>query len=337
MSKKALIVSLKYHPGHYSHLIAYYLLLKEVGYESTLYVNKNFAKLDVDDAFNKLYKMTWLSYQKFDCVVFLFPSIKNILEIIKFRVFGSATIFYLFHEPIISYKEFYQSGFTGLSLAKLFFIDGVNKLSVTLSNSVILCSLKAFAIYETKYNLLNSHKLHIPLIFDDENQSKISINNERIYISYIGTLATDHAFDKFINYVEHAVSNDEFMNYKFLIATSSRLDKKLMRRLKSGDIRDRLVIVDGKWLSNQEINSFYSKSLVVWNAYDRSTQSGVLPKSFMFGTPVLGNYSLPNEYLRQYKNGIYLNDNSDYVEISEAIEYISTNIEELEFLVDLRS
>jgi len=214
----------------------------------------------------------------------------------------------------------------------LFLIDGVNKLSLILSNSVILASQKALAIYNRKYKLLNSNILLMPLIYDDENLSKRSNYREKRYISYIGTVAPDHAFAKFMNYVEHAVANDLFMNYKFLIATSSSLDRKFIFKSEKGEISDRLEIVDGRWLSNREINRFYAKSLLVWNAYDRSTQSGVLPKSFMFGTPVLGNYRLTNEYLSQCKNGIYLNDNSDFVEITKAIEYISTNIEDLAIL-----
>ena len=90
-----------------------------------------------------------------------------------------------------------------------------------------------------------------------------------------------------------------------------------------------MLIVEGKWLSNQEINNYYDKSLLIWNSYDRSTQSGVLPKSFMFSTPVLGNNLIPNEYIVHKKNGFYLNDNSDFAEITDAIKYISKNIEDL--------
>ena len=44
---------------------------------------------------------------------------------------------------------------------------------------------------------------------------------------------------------------------------------------------------------------------------------------------VLGNNLIPNEYIVHKKNGFYLNDNSDFAEITDAIKYISKNIEDL--------
>ena len=42
----ALIVSLNFNPGHFSHLIANYKLLEDVGYKPYLYVNEAFNKMD---------------------------------------------------------------------------------------------------------------------------------------------------------------------------------------------------------------------------------------------------------------------------------------------------
>ena len=329
MSQKALIISLKYHPGHFSHLIAYYSLLKDIGYNSHLYINKKFANLDIDSSYNKIYDISILDYKKFDIVIFLFPSFKNILEIIKFRILSSSKIIYLFHEPIISYNEFYKSGFNIFYLIKLFFIDTINKFLIFLSSKIILSSVKALNVYNKKYNFLNCKTSLIPLLFDDENNNENINIRDKVYISYIGTIAPDHAFNKFCDYVEFALSNNLFKNCKFLIATGSKLNIDIKSKLENIDHFSRLLIVEGKWLSNLEINNYYNKSLLIWNSYDRSTQSGVLPKSFMFSTPVLGNNLIPNEYLVHKKNGIYLNDNSDFAEITDAIKYISKNIEDL--------
>jgi len=326
MSQNAVIVSLKYHPGHYSHLIAYYSLLKDIGYDSHLYINKKFAHLDVDNSYNKIYDISILNYKKFDIVIFLFPSLKNILEIIKFRVLSSSKVIYLFHEPIISYNEFYKSGFNIFHLIKLFFIDTINKFIIFLSSKVILSSKKALNVYKKKYNFLNDKTSLIPLLFDDENNLDSTNIKNKVYISYVGTIAPDHAFNKFCNYVEFALVNNLFKNFKFLIATGSKLNSDIKLKLQSINHFERLLIVEGKWLSNHEINNYYDTSLLIWNSYDRSTQSGVLPKSFMFSTPVLGNNLIPNEYIVHKKNGIYLNDNSDFSEITAAIKNISENI-----------
>ena len=63
--------------------------------------------------------------------------------------------------------------------------------------------------------------------------------------------------------------------------------KSIQNKLIIAYLRDRLKLVVGKPMSNLEINNYFNKSLVVWNAYRRSMQSGVLPKAYMFGTPVI--------------------------------------------------
>ena len=148
MPQKVLIVSLKYHPGHYSHLIAYYSLLQDLGYDSYLLINNKFADLDKESAYNKLYNMPISNYKKFYLVIFLFPSLKNILEIIKFKIFSSSKIIYLFHEPINSYNEFYKTGFNTFQIIKLFFIDIINKITIFLSDKLILPSKTALSVYK---------------------------------------------------------------------------------------------------------------------------------------------------------------------------------------------
>jgi len=48
-------------------------------------IDKKFANLDIDSLYNNIYDISILDYKKFDIVIFLFPSFKNILEIIMFR------------------------------------------------------------------------------------------------------------------------------------------------------------------------------------------------------------------------------------------------------------
>jgi glycosyltransferase involved in cell wall biosynthesis len=79
-------------------------------------------------------------------------------------------------------------------------------------------------------------------------------------------------------------------------------DKIISRNL------DRIELMCGRTLQNKEIDSCYARSFAVWNLYRRSTQSGVLPKAFMFGTPVVASRigSFP-EYVRDGFNGRFAN------------------------------
>lgn len=322
---KAAIISLKFHPGHYSHLIANYHLLRQCDVECVLYVNTKFNDLDTTSSINKVNNLFLSDYKEYDFAFFWFPSHLNLLEIFKFRILGSAKIVYVFHEPIENYNVFYKSGFNLLKLSKLFLIDIINKLTITFASHVILPSEKALSIYEKKYYRFNKEYSAIPLLFDDENNSPSSNLKSRKYISYIGTIASDHAFHKFCNFIEFAIRNDLFQEFCFLIATGSRISNELKMRFQNIQNCSRLTIIDGVWLSNHEINHYFKSSVLIWNAYDRSSQSGVLPKAFMFSTPVIGNAQISNEYIIDGFNGIYLKNNSDISEITIAIYNIIDN------------
>ena len=163
------------------------------------------------------------------------------------------------------------------------------------------------------------------MLFKDELESKIDVSN-KIYISYIGTIAEDHAFHKFINFVIYAIDNSLFKDHCFLIATGSNLNNKHDRILEKYKFTNRIKIVQGSYLSNDEINSYYLSSILVWNAYDRTMQSGVLAKAFMFGTPVISLKKNSNEFVINLVTGIEIMSNDNDIEISNAISYVISNI-----------
>jgi glycosyltransferase involved in cell wall biosynthesis len=76
-------------------------------------------------------------------------------------------------------------------------------------------------------------------------------------------------------------------------------------------------------LSNDEINEYYLKSFCVWNIYNCSTQSGVLPRAFMAGAAVIakGNGSFP-EFIRPGMTGEFVASGDDHEEIFQSAEKI---------------
>lgn len=327
MKDKCLIISLKYHAGHWSHVVATYSLFNDLGYDSYLLVNTQFVLNKDSYKFRIKNSLSFLDYKSYKIVIVLFPDVRNTWELCKFRVFGRAKIVYLFHEPIDSYLSFYNSGFTQMQLVKLFFVNQFNKFTSFISTIVLLPSNTSFLIYSNCYKYLNSNFFLVPLLFDDEIESSDLNTSNKKFISYIGTVASDHAFNKFYNFIKYAIKNHLFQDNIFLIATSNILSPEVRNDLLTLREQVNLKIIDGNWLSNEEINYYFCCSAVVWNAYDRSTQSGVLPKSFMFATPVLGNKLIPNEFIIQKSNGIYLDDNSDFNEISRALSDILNNLD----------
>lgn len=325
--KRVAIVSLKFNAGHFSHLIANYSLIESIGMKCDLFVNERFNFLDPGLIYNKVNEISFQSYNNYCCAIFWFPSHKNIWEILKFRLFSSAKIVYVFHEPLVSYSEFNKAGFGLLKLSKLFFIDIINRLTVFSSSHVFLPSKKAYNAYRNGYSRLKNMYTLMPLLFDDENILPCSNLENRKYISYIGTIASDHAFQKFVDYLDYAITNNLFKELVFLIATGSVMSNELKNKIEKYQELGKLCIEEGNWLTNDKINSFFMQSVVVWNAYDRSTQSGILAKSFMFGTPVIGNSQSTNEFLIDRQNGIYVEDNSNFLSITDAIKDIIEDFE----------
>lgn len=317
----AILVSLNFHPGHFSHLIANYKLFEGLGFTSYLYVNKTFNQMDETNEFRKLNSPNELKkLSKIDAAVFWFPSLGNIVEIVRLRLLFKTQIFYVYHEPFDSIKNYYNSGFRFKKILKICLINLVNIPVLVLSHKVILPSPSSFALYKKKYTKFNKNYVCIPLMFDDE--ADLAMGKSKKYISYIGTVAADHAFDRYVEFVAAAVKNAWLPEMTFSIATSSAIPAAQSEILESLMHTKRIVITAGRPMKNSEINSFYRESLVVWNAYNRSMQSGVLPKAYMFGAAVVALQRNANEFLDNYKTCVLISDNKNSEEIKTAVEDI---------------
>ena len=53
-----LIISLNFHPGHFSHLVANYKLYQEMGENPTLFVHPEFSKMDAENRFSKIFSLS---------------------------------------------------------------------------------------------------------------------------------------------------------------------------------------------------------------------------------------------------------------------------------------
>lgn len=315
---KALIISLNFHPGHVSHMVASYKQCEEIGYESIYYVNPAFVHYLPKNS--NVVSAVSSECPKADLAIFLFPSQKNLLLIWRLKRQGTKVV-YIFHEPLAPMRVYRQAGFSMKYLAKLWIIDHVSALTVKWSDCILIPSRKAVRYYEENSLYTNKNYHYMPLMYSDERDSRY-INTPRLYFSYIGTVAADHSFNEYLDFVEWAVSNDKLEGVSFLIGTKS--DFQVPKVLQESP---RVTIHKGKPMSDEEINAYYSSSIVVWNAYARTTQSGVLAKSFMFGTPALVLRSNLNEFTHDGQNVIAIDDNNNKEEIAKAVEDVNKNLE----------
>lgn len=309
----ALIISLNFNPGHVSHLVASYRQCEELGYESVYYVDPAFKSFIPTQDRYKVYGED--SCPQAEIAFFLFPSHKNLSLILKLKRQGTK-ILYVFHEPLAPLKEYREAGFSLTYLAKLWVINRISSLTVKWSDAILLPSKKAVELYQANSLYRNNSYYYIPLLFDDERTPETQVT-ERRYFSYIGTVAADHSFNEYLRFVAWAIENNRLPNLHFLIATKSQFE--VPEGLLSSS---RVTIRKGSPLSNPEINACYSSSYAIWNAYTRTTQSGVLAKSFMFATPALVLRKNISEFTVDGKEVVAISDNNSFVEIEAALQRI---------------
>lgn len=322
---KSIIASKNYNPGHFSHMIANAKLLKKNGYE--IYFRWH-------DAFNSMFtgleglgeiprNTTLLTLKAGDLFIVWFPSISVLFDMLAVRIFTSARIIYVYHEPFESISAYLDSGFDWKKTVRIVLISYVNRLLAFCSNTIILPSAKAFNTYRLKYHSTKPYA-YIPLLFDDESYEFVELPKRR-YVSYIGTIAADHAFDKYVDFVEEALKSPKMFDLDFLIATRTKLPANVRDRLQNCIFAGRVRILEGAPLSNKVINLCYAQSWIVWNAYRRSMQSGVLPKSYMFGTPVLTTELNRSEFFINGMHGAEIESTYQYNEIESAILTVKEN------------
>lgn len=304
---KAILASKRFNPGHISHIEANSKMLEEHGFDVRFSVHERFLTFPGGSFKDQEASASdYLKLNAGDLFIVWFPSLSVLLNMLLVRLLSSATVVYVYHEPYTSFASYREAGFSRIKALKITAISMVNWLLCAFSHKIILPSARAYQalpvarIHTTRYAKIN-------LLFSDEAQPN-QINKPRSFISYIGTIAEDHAFEEFVALMHGSISNGTLSKYKFLIATRSSLPERLNSIIEHGVSAGRLVVQSGVPMTNEQINGFYAQSYVVWNAYKRSMQSGVLPKAYMFGTPVLMSMANQNEYFEDGIHGVLISD-----------------------------
>lgn len=319
--KSILIISMNCRASHVSHLKASYRQAQDLGLEPILYLNPEFLNYGFE-GFTVVTSDNRAPVT--DYAIVWFPALGNLRVMSRLRMKGTKLI-YVLHEPWEGYRTYLKSGNSHLWTIQFLMKYQITLMFLMLAHKIVLPSQKAFRLYEnglTRY--ANRNVEYLPLIYEDE---KLSSPVDRQYFSYIGTISADHAFDNYVKSIDEMAKDPRFDNLKFLIATRYKVEKseEVKRLIASG----RLKIQEGRPLTDDEINTAYASSFLVWNAYHRTTQSGVLAKSFMFGTPGLVCRRNLSEFVQENKQVVAVDTNDDYDAIKNAVDYSLKNFENL--------
>ena len=318
------LVSLRFKPGFVSHLSAFAKACHELGFESEFVVDLRYKRFPDLAAVApvSVYTGTW-QRGCFTHALFTNVSLQNRRLALQLKAWG-VRILYLYHEPWKRSLDFLKGeGFKGWISATL--AHHASKAMLKISDAVILGSRYGAEVYGERDVRYNRNAFHLPLMFDDEVlPTEREELGRRQYFSYIGAICRSHGFDQYLAFVRESLRRKP--NLRFLIASRLPLPPYV---LKDPIIRrnlNRVEILCGRPLQTEEINECYRESFCVWNLYWRSTQSGVLPKAFMFGTPVLasrlGSFC---EYVKDRCNGRFGNP-EDTQGIEAALDDIRENI-----------
>lgn len=320
MSKNALIISLNPRVAHVSHLLASYAQMRDLGYKPICYIHPDIVRFFPKD----IEYITELKHApKIDVAIFWFPSIKNLNAMICLKTKHKSRILYVYHEPRESFKNYIDAGNTKYEILKIFLKYYVGLSFLKLADIVLLPSYKAIDLYNRDIcHKVNANYSYLPLMYCDETIEGRS-GSKRKYISYIGGISKDHAYGEFVNFILKISENSALKNIQFLIATRDSIE--LNDSLKQLHAKGKLRIIQGRPMTNNEINECYASSWFVWNAYNRSTQSGVLAKAFMFGTPAIVMKKNLSEFVENGKEVIAVDDNSDYKQLSSAAKELIKN------------
>lgn len=316
---KILVCSVHFGAGHTAHLNAYQKMLAECGYDAALYIDPRYMNLlndvkgkiffDLQDGLNFHPDIVWIWNTGFE----------NISVIKAFKRMG-VPIVYVLHEPFMGIKNLLkEKGY----ITKAVGATALNYWICLKSDKVVLCS--HYAEQNCKFYMRNAYKKRIlfPLIYPDDFMDTY----ERKYFSKIGGFGVAHGSEIFLHFVKDSFHKNTIT---FQIATRANIteqlkDPVLQKMMKSG----RLIVQQGRPLTENEMNEAYRRSICTWNGYIRSTQSGVLANSFMQGTPVMATHlGSFDEYVQDGKNGVFIDDFS-YDSIFNAFRKVEGNVDEM--------
>lgn len=317
------IISLRFSPAFISHMKAYEKMLKIKGHDVVFFIDEKYREYDEFKYEDKcISSLNGENIKKYDMVLLINAAVEN-LKVVLWSCVYCKKIIYIFHEPDISMRRMKKEGWR--NAIKLIGAAFCSYITCKCSYKILFASKYACKQYMKNFKNVNDNLDILPLMFCDELGDDTDIR-EKKYFSYIGTIAKGHAFENYLLLIKNLHKVEPQMN--FLIATKSDMSNILdndvdLKKMQKDNI---LCIYHNIIMTNAEINRHYKKSFCVWNAYSSGTQSGVLGKAFMAGTPVLatrvGSFE---EFVTCGENGEFVN-NEDIEDMINKIMTIYTNI-----------
>jgi glycosyltransferase involved in cell wall biosynthesis len=327
-AKRVAVVSLNFSPAFVSHMMAYGKLFRDLGFSPSFMLHEKYLLFADFSAIGPQVSVQRYVADpeslKFDTAIFCNAAVNNSSVAHTMRARG-IEVLYVFHEPApisLHLSEGWKE------ILKLIAAKYCSIAMLRQSSGALVPSRYARDLYDRYFAKYNPNVYTLPLLFDDECNSEdvTRARPGKQYFSFLGYALKAHDFDAFIGFAKYAIRAKSTI--VLAIATRTDLsaylarDKELSRYAEEGRIR----IQHGRMLSNEEMNQYCLDSFCVWNLYKCCTQSGVLVRAFMAGSPVIAMRmgSFP-EYVVPGVNGEFIDSANDFIAMLQAAEKIRAN------------
>ena len=320
MKRKICIASLRYNPAHVQHLIAYAKLVQELGSEPFFLLDPGYSKFpelgELAEVFNPDSKFSAVGFTH---ALIYNASTSNRAVATALKENG-AKILYVLHEPRQPVLDFLWTEGPKIGI-KGIVAHRYSVPVIKIADVVLLPSRFGLKVYNDSDKKHNASCAYFPLIYDDEARQDVgAFLPGKQYFGFMGGLCRAHGFDYFLRFMRTELERGS--DVRFLIASRHPLPVEIENDPVVKKNSGKLKLQCGRPLSSEEMNLAYAECFCIWNIYRRSTQSGVLPKAFMFGTPVLASSSgsFP-EFVKEGVNGRFAKG-QDYDAIARSLSDI---------------
>jgi glycosyltransferase involved in cell wall biosynthesis len=325
---KAVVVALRFSPAFASLAIAYGRLFADLGYAVSFLLDTKYQSFADFAAIGAT--VTTAAYAidpgslDADLAIFCNPAVNNAQVARNLRRRG-IEVLYLLHEPV-PVRQRLKEGWK--EILKLIAARHCSLAMLRQSSAVLVPSACAKESYDRYFAKFNRNVHTLPLIFDDEltGEEVAAARKRRRYFSFLASAIKAHDFDAFVAFAKYAIRRGSAI--VFAIATRTDLTAYLSRDAELAHLAGQglIRIQHGRALSNEEMNQWFLESFCVWNVYKVSTQSGVLARAFMTGTPVIamrmGSFA---EFIVSASTGEFVSSPSDWPGLLNHAETIQRN------------
>lgn len=341
---KAYIISLKYAPGLKKEFILLGENLRQRGAEVSYLVAQPYRDLSDTEADGMIYltDSTSLRTVVLETVKHLFhwsdlthtfcscppllvccynfhPLNIFILRYVK-RAFPRCITTLYVHEP---YKPD-KSPYGPTKGTYIYAFELLQSISLDYADHVILPSALACELFASRYPDYSGSIHYAPILVPDKRNPRSP--RERRFFTYAGGVHGATGFDTFIHLVNHSASLDA--NFEFLAITSSKISGYLHNLSSEG--RRVLTLINKETITDHEIDEAISASFAIFRLDREITQSGVVPVTFMNGTPLIVR-DLPGftQHVEHAYNGYVVPKPCSPSDIIEGMAFVKKHFPEL--------